>query len=535
MDRRVLFLQPDRLTCYRQEKNGVVAERQWLIDLDGLPEDLRPYLKHSRQSEFNLLIDLPEEECHLESFTTISRRDQKHLIAKIQNKRFENALLTKADVTGSGMNQSKLSLLLSGIAKHKVCADLIRLLDQLEICVRAVHSPLTLTSALAKLSQSSKGACLFVIPIQGCYRLVACIDSFVFFNRRIDVPYASRGADFKADKNEKSELLKNCLTETLVYLQRQQVEGWETPVLIVPDLKLAAPGIKDMFKQMADSGLVSEIRNFLSPSIADSNPTQGLKPESKQILSNSYLPFGHWCVEPLLAAAACSCGNGYARRRHRSAYTARKVRNIWAALALCGLGGAVSSTAVAHKLTVQYEELMATYSESTIALQNTITEHDSTSEKLHEHSVEAVRQAMVTARLIELSTSHTPLDFLNEIAENVHENAGVSVSSVAWELEDLLNATSLTEMLSQPTAINTIDLEQVYRATVSGVVQGNPEASLTTFESFVSTLRHANAIPSVVVVETPFGLGSQDKTTMSSLSGATGEFLLELSTAGTER
>ena len=142
---------------------------------------------------------------------------------------------------------------------------------------------------------------------------------------------------------------------------------------------------------------------------------------------------------------------------------------------------------------------------------------------------------MVTARLIELSTSHTPLDFLNEIAENVHENAGVSVSSVAWELEDLLNATSLTEMLSQPTAINTIDLEQVYRATVSGVVQGNPEASLTTFESFVSTLRHANAIPSVVVVETPFGLGSQDKTTMSSLSGATGEFLLELSTAGTER
>ena len=278
MDRRVLFLQPDRLTCYRQEKNGVVAERQWLIDLDGLPEDLRPYLKHSRQSEFNLLIDLPEEECHLESFTTISRRDQKHLIAKIQNKRFENALLTKADVTGSGMNQSKLSLLLSGIAKHKVCADLIRLLDQLEICVRAVHSPLTLTSALAKLSQSSKGACLFVIPLQGCYRLVACIDSFVFFNRRIDVPYASRGADFKADKNEKSELLKNCLTETLVYLQRQQVEGWETPVLIVPDLKLAAPGIKDMFKQMADSGLVSEIRNFLSPSIADSNPTQGLKP-----------------------------------------------------------------------------------------------------------------------------------------------------------------------------------------------------------------------------------------------------------------
>lgn len=535
MDRRVLFLQPDRLTCYRQEKNGVVAERQWLIDLDGLPEDLRPYLKHARQSEFNLLIDLPEEECHLESFTTISRRDQKHLIAKIQNKRFENALLTKADVTGSGMNQSKLSLLLSGIAKHKICADLIRLLDQLEICVRAVHSPLTLTSALAKLSRSSKGACLFVIPLQGCYRLIACIDSFVFFNRRIDVPYESRGADFKAEQKEKSDLLKSCLTETLVYLQRQHMEGWDTPVLIVPDRALATSCFKDVFKQMADSDLVSEVRSYQSVSVADSDLIQGQKQESKLNAPDSDLPFNDWSATALLAAAASSCGNGYARRKHRAAYTTRKIRNVSAALALCGICGAVSSVAVAHKLTTQYEELMATYSQSTVALQNTVAEYDSASENIYEYSVEAVRQAMVTGRLIEMGTLHTPIEFLNELAENVHENAGVSISSVEWEVEDLLNADSLTEMLVQPVAIEALDLEQVYQATVSGVVQGNPATALTTFESFVSTLRRANADPAVVVVETPFGLGSQDKTTMSSLSGATGHFLLELSAAGVER
>jgi len=57
-------------------------------------------------------------------------------------------------------------------------------------------------------------------------------------------------------------------------------------------------------------------------------------------------------------------------------------------------------------------------------------------------SVEAVRQAMVTAELIELGMQNTPVDFLSELAENVHGTSGVSVSSVQWEVEDLLIDTS---------------------------------------------------------------------------------------------
>jgi len=507
----------------------VAVEQQWRIELDRLPEELRQYLKHSREAEFNVLIDLPEEECYLESFKTVSRRDQRHLIAKMQGKRFENALLSKADVTGS---RKSMSLLLAGIVKHKICADLIRLLDQLEISVRAVHSPLTLTGALTKHYHSGKGACLFVISLHGCFRLIACINSFVFFNRRIEFEH-----------KEKNELLKVSLTETLVYLQRQQVEGWVAPLLIMPDAALTASCETDVLKPLMESGLVSEIRECQREPVVDSAQPLEQKQASKKNLAHSESPVDKRSAEMLLATAACRCGNGYASRKHRSAYHARKVRNICAALALCGIGGAVSSAAVARKLNGQHEVLMATYSQSADGLQKTVAEHDSAIElisdyvgdNVHEYSVEAVRQAMVTAELIELGMQNTPVDFLSELAENVHGTSGVSVSSVQWEVEDLLIDTSLAEVLTQPAAINTLDLEHVYRATVSGVVQGNPDAALTTFESFVSTLRRANGDPTVVVVETPFGLGDKDKTTTSSLSAATGAFLLELSATKVER
>jgi len=526
MERRVLFLQPDRLTCYRIERDSVVAEQHWKTDRNRLPEDLRPWLNRIRQTEFNLLIDLPEEECHLESFKAVSRRDQRHLVAKMQNKRFENALVSKASVKGSSSN---VSVLLSGVAEHKICAELIGQLEQAGVCVRAVHSPLTLMSAVTRLSHSGSGACLFFIPLQGCYRLVACVNSFVFFSRRIVVQCKSANVEPGADQAEKNDALKSALTETLVYLQRQQIEGWKTPELVVPDELLAANRLKEVINPLVESGLASGIKGYQSGVVlrAETNREPVRMPiQMVEANSHSNWSIGQCSVEAMLASAACRCGNGYATRAHRSAYTTRKVRNICAALALCGLGGAVSSASLARKITGQHETLAATYSLSATSLLSTVAGDEAG----YEHSVEAVRQAMVTAKLIELGSMYTPIEFLNDLAENVNKVSGVSVNSVHWEMEDFINDTSLTEMLDQPVDAKALNVEQVYQATVTGVVHGNPGAALTAFESFVSTLRGANADPSVVVVETPFGLGNQDKTTMSSLSDASGQFVLELST-----
>lgn len=534
MERRILFLQPYKLICYRLEQGGIAFDQQWCIEAEQLPEDLRLYLSGTRHCEFNLLIDLPEEECHLEPLKAVSRRDQKHLIAKMQSKRFDNALLSKPDVMRNG---GSVSLSLTGVVRHKICADLLRQLEQTEVCIRAVHSPLTLTPALAGLSDSGKGACLFIIPLKGCYRLVACVNSFVFFNRRIPVSGNTQNSEPGADKKTESNVLTDCLAETLLYLQRQQVAGWATPALIFPAECLPAGSLNEVFKPLTESGQVCDIRSYRPEAIVGQRQIclrqicQGKRRVVKPEEPSRATPAESYSASAMLASVALHCGNGYATKKHRSSYTARKVRNVCAALALCSIGGAVSSAAVARKITLEHDSLVTTYNQSATALQNTSADSD----PVYGHSVEAVRQAMVTARLIETGSLYTPMEFLNELAVNVHNMSGVSVRSVQWEVEDLLNDTSLTEVLAGSGEKQRMDVEQVYRATVSGIVEGNPDIALATFESFVSTLRHANADPSVVVVETPFGLGSMEKTTTSSLSGATGKFVLELSTGGAER
>ncbi len=555
MERRVLFLQPDNLTCYRVQRGSAILEQQWHIQQDRLPVDLRSWLSRNRPTEFNLLIDLPEEECHLESFKSIGRLDQKHLIAKLQNKRFENALLSKSAIASKGSN---FSLLLSGVAKQKICADLIRQLEQAEVCIRAIHSPLTLASVLTKLSHSGKGPCLFVIPLAGCYRLLACVNSFVFFNRRIVALKNSKDKKPESGQKEADEALRGSLTETLVYLQRQNLEGWDTPQLIVPGAAQAAGSLKMLFTPLADAGLVTEIRDFQSGLVDRAQPAEKSrllalnknkqvqmrksKPDSSDLELTHVPPLydrpldvqqspDKLTSELMLVTAASRCGNGYATKTHRRSYTTRKVRNICAALAVCGVGGAVSSAAVARKITGHYDELAATYARSSMVFQDAAAGND----PLHEHSVEAVRQAMVTAKLIRLGSVHTPMDFLKELAGNVRQLSDVSVNSVQWENEDLLNDSSLTKMLIQPAIEKTLDVQQVYRATVSGVIKGHPDSALTTFESFVSTLRGASADSSVVVIETPFGLGNQDRTTTSSLSDEVGNFVLELSSKRVER
>ena len=54
-------------------------------------------------------------------------------------------------------------------------------------------------------------------------------------------------------------------------------------------------------------------------------------------------------------------------------------------------------------------------------------------------------------------------------------------------------------------------------------------SALEQFESFISYLRDASSDPSIVVVETPFGLGNQRRTTNTDYLAEKAEFVLEIS------
>jgi len=119
------------------------------IHSDELPSGFVVYLEDNKHSEFSLLLDLPEEECHLEQLKASGMRDRKYLVERLKNKRFEKSLLSKASISG---DRKHASLLLSGVDSNSTCEKLLHSLEDNNISVRAIHSPITLTGVLAKLT-----------------------------------------------------------------------------------------------------------------------------------------------------------------------------------------------------------------------------------------------------------------------------------------------------------------------------------------------------------------------------------------------
>lgn len=492
MQKRILFFQPDRLACYSLGNGSFSIDREWMISGDTLPDCFRSYLESNQHAEFNLVFDLAEEECYQEDLKATGLRDRRHVIARIKSKRFENCLFVKARIDRSLGNGS---LLLSGVNRNAVCENLISILAEAGVCLRSIHSSTTLTPELARLSASGKGPHLFVIPLRGCFRLVACIGLSVVFTRRVSVSSAPN-----VDSGDYS-LLNKSLEETLLYMQRMQEDWMPSVVLIGP------------------SDVANKLRNIRSSSITAS--------QVKEI--RSYLPVENEAAsvctsEVLLVRLAARSRFGYAQKEHRVTYIGRKIRAMSAALALCAFGGAITSVALANKLNSAQAEVTDTYNQAVSTLMSDISDYDSS----YEQPVEAVRQALVVARLLELGSVHEPLDFLQTLVPGVQQ-PGISITSVHWETEDIVDEPVIANLIAQPKSMESVPLEQIYRATLAGVVTGRPDSALEQFESFISYLRDASSDPSIVVVETPFGLGNQRRTTNTDYLAEKAEFVLEIS------
>ena len=134
--------------------------------------------------------------------------------------------------------------------------------------------------------------------------------------------------------------------------------------------------------------------------------------------------------------------------------------------------------------------------------------------------------------------------FLTEVSDVLVDTSGVSITSVAWERKDTLDAQSLGELLDQSSAVEVVPMEIFYTATVSGHISGSVGSSLDAFDSFVSRLRLSASDATVVVLEAPFGVSAQATTSMSDKalsskignpniisdeSSANGKFIVEVS------
>ncbi len=496
MKKYFLCLQPSLLTCYSADKGTFTRLSQWNLPDDELPDSLRAFLTDNREAEYVLLFDLPEEECYLQDIKSHGFLDRRQIIEKLSAKRFPDSLLSFASIAGT---RQRRSVQLSGVDSNPVLANLLALLSVCQISLGAVHSVTTLVKLLVKKISAEQSAQLFVVKFRDCYRLIGCLDAVVLFSRRVDIAASKHSTDCHFN------LLQTSVEETLVYLQRLH-EGW------VPDVVLIGP---------------SESADRLRAGLQASN--------SIKLVNNiqSHLPLnavaGSCDSEVLLMSVATRAGCGYARSSHRQAFITRRIRNMGAALLLCAIGSAASSIAVAEKVRGARLDIADRYDQLAESL-------DSNSIDLlahYDYPVEAVRQSLVTARLLDVMSENRPLDVLQEVSAGVLRS-DVSISSVSWENTAVIDATLLMkhladaeQPLSENIAVQQVPLQQIYKATVSGVVGGSPEMALDRFQAFVSMLREISSRPTVVVVETPFGLGDQ-RTTNSDYVSEKSPFTVEI-------
>lgn len=515
MEKRVLFLQPGRLVCYCSHDShghnrgisrtdcadyGYVVDKEWEIIGDKLPARFRHYLQNNLHSQYSIVFDLPEEECHQAELKVTTYRDRRHVVERLKRKRFENSLFSKASIAGSASDRF---LLMFGVDRNELCQSLLTEIESVGVSLRSIHSSTLLTPEIVKSVPAHNNDLLVVIPLHACFRLVACSGTSVLFTRQVT---ASARLDINSSIDH-YHTLNHSLEETLVYVQRQHAL-WK-PSIVFVGKEAVAEKLKSLRSSLPVASQVAEISSYYS----SRNP----------VIRNT-------TVEALLIHASAQAGRGYAQKAHRIVYVGRRVRSICAALALCGLAGAATSTAVANKLNNAHEVVSDSYRQSNTVLADDIARLESS----YEQPVEAVRQALVAARLLELS-SQEPLEFLQELALNVNRQSDISMSSVRWEADDIIDETLLVTLQEPPETLESVSLEQIYRVSLTGVVKGTPESVFDQFESFVSVLRDATNNPSVVVVEAPFGLGERRRTTGRDFRADQGKFVLEITNEKVER
>ena len=520
MSKRILFLQAHQLSVFAVFKGGrVVPDTKFNLINKVIPAEVTRYISRHIDSTFTLVVDLMEEECHTESMPSIGLRDRKHYFNKLRAKYFSSPLLSCLKVI---KNNKKSTVVISGLDQHEVCKTLLKILAKSGAMLHAIHSPVTLSQIFCKKFKLT-GATLLVLQLdRHCFRLMACVETHVVISRRVE--YSEQYSDVQL-----LESLENSIQETLVYLDRQSTAGWEEPVISLIG-EIAAEYVSGSDKSTND-----DMEGGVDPGL----PVVAINPQNIAQFAGTPESASRY-ADVLIASVSLSTGKNYARAVHRTNYFRKKLHQTFLALGLSLMGGAVATAAVVSKVNSEYALLGDEYSQSTQVAKDS----SSLIEVDYEYSVEAVRQALVTAKIIEMRSQHSPMVFLTEVSDVLVDTSGVSITSVAWERKDTLDAQSLGELLDQSSAVEVVPMEIFYTATVSGHISGSVSSSLDAFDSFVSRLRLSASDATVVVLEAPFGVSAQATTSMSDKalsskignpniisdeSSANGKFIVEVS------
>ena len=318
-----------------------MADRKFRLVDNSLPAEVQNYISNHIDNTFVLIIDLMEEECHTESMPSIGLRDRKHYCSKLQAKYFSSPLLWCLKVSS---NNKKSTVVISGLDQHVVCNGLLKLLIKSGAMLHSIHSAVTLSRPLRR-KLSLTGANLLALQLDRyCFRLIACVEAHVVISRRVE--FSEQCSDLQL-----RESLRNSLQETLAYLDRQSISGWESPVI-----RLLGE-IATEFSSGLDKSFSSKTEGIVVPGL----PIVTIRPHNISQLVGTPQSASRY-ADVLVASVSLSTVKNYARGKHRVNYVKKKLHQTFLALSLSLLGGAVATAAVVSQVNQSYSVLSDEYS-----------------------------------------------------------------------------------------------------------------------------------------------------------------------------
>lgn len=486
MNQKLILLQPAGI--FVMDLDASKAEARYMGDVtEGrVPAKLLGWLSANSKSYYLLFIDLPSEEIQIDTIPELGYRDRRQYLRLLNQKHRQVHCLSKVDVVTSGNGKNAQQV---GIADD-ACAILLRTLAAHGCLIQSIHSPLTLVGTLVRKLKKSAQNSIYILPIDDkSYRLVACVDKQLVLNRGITIK----------EKHSLLEIIDVSLRESIAYLRRQSGPDWMQATVFT---------------------FSKDLTDHLRVALGEDNV---LPIESAAIDKDAQIPCAqssHSLLMKLAHLAVKMPSLGYRLDIKQNAFLKRRFRHAAAGVAASLMMGATAIAAVNEKLVSEYESISKEHYETEDFLDTaTVFLNDE-----NDLPVEAVRQALATAKLVDIRSRVSPLPFLYSLSEHKSAYRAIQIHTVDWHRQDVLDIQSL-QGLDRKDA-DDIRLEAIYHATVVGSVHGDLDDAMVSFDSFLTSLRNANTNTNIRVIEAPFGLSEKSRTTDRDISG--GGFSVEV-------
>ncbi|WP_070989613.1 hypothetical protein [Halofilum ochraceum] len=511
--KRLLFFPGHRILAYEWRAGAFRRIEAFEPDEEGR-EQFRQWLREAPRTPLQMLIDVIEEEFHIDHVPHVIGRERAHLYKRTARKHFRNSDYTYITCQGrerQGRRDDRV--LVAGLTNPELLRVWLDILAEAQVPLKGIHSlPLVGEYLLPHLGAARSERVLVVSQqVPSTLRQSYYENGRLRFSRLVPGRYdgVAEYADFVHDE----------LHQTLHFLENQRFRGHGRPVdtYVLADSDAHAA----LRERLASSAVVNchlVSLTDLAASVGDRDEVSGPYADTifAQLLLSRRRPANHY---------------GLARLRHFF-FVQRARVGLWALAA----GAVLAAVAVAGGAWVRgqaYESGIVQAQAREARFEQLYEERLSQLDEFDYRAVD-VKTAVDLMTEVDTGARQTPKPLMDTLGDILAEHPALTLERLQWTRAD-----GIAEEGGRSSGLNTsangvAGMGPVVEigGHVSGF-DGDYRRAISRFEGFVQTLRNAD-LGTVAVARAPFdlapgsGVSGDSGTTASKQTNQSGEFALEL-------